>query len=91
MSEGEGRYPRAWLLLDVDRWWDGRPCVDVLFSRECPAIPGSIAVGSIELVEGKLERRLGAPLMNRLQRKVWDAVIAWVEEELLSGFSASGE
>ena len=84
MSE-DIRFPcRAWILIEVDRWQDGLPCTTVLFSEECPSVPGCWAVGVVEVSGGGLQKSLRPPALTPLQRRVWEAVVGWTEDELMA-------
>jgi hypothetical protein len=78
---------KAWILVETMRWYNGWPCVRVLFSPEGdvsypPAEEDCWLAGSLEWRDGEIRERLNKPLLTPLQEAVWDAVVGWAKNHL---------
>ncbi|OIQ59778.1 hypothetical protein MOTE_10340 [Moorella thermoacetica] len=78
---------RAWILVEATRWYNGWPCVRILFGAEDgvsypPVEEDCWLAGSLEWRDGEIRERLNKPLLTPLQEAVWDAVVGWAKNHL---------
>ncbi|MGB9848818.1 MAG: hypothetical protein ACPLSY_03190 [Moorellaceae bacterium] len=81
------RLDKAWVLIEAERWYDGLPCVRVLFSPEGddsspPVEEGCWLAGFLEWRDGEICGQLHKPRLTPFQEAVWNAALEWAKKNL---------